>query len=122
MRKWEHAARGIMLGNLFITATLLSCIFWEDLPSAIRIIPQVPAVVVLGVTTNLAFVFWGSAMREGHARHVALVAYFIPVLTAATMCVFMGIPVTWKLAAASVFVAFGALLCKIAVTARRPVC
>jgi len=74
--------------------------------------------VFLAVGSNLAYVFWDSAMRNGDIVLVASCSYFTPLLSTFVSSLYLGIVAGVKLWIGCAFVIAGAIVCKLAVSER----
>ena len=66
--------------------------------------------------TILAYVFWDSAMRKGQIILVVSLSYFTPLLSTLVSSLKLGIPLTPMLVLAAIFIIYGAVICKFAIT------
>ena len=117
-RKWPEESRGIMPYNMLVAALAGALLCHRELPAAVVRVGEVPAVLVLGVVTNLAFVLWDLGIKRGNATLVTLSAYFAPVLSTLALCFFLGSPLTGSLILAALLISAGALICRF--TLREP--
>jgi drug/metabolite transporter (DMT)-like permease len=118
-RLWLSNAR-INAVPLFLAATGLALALMHIAGRGAWRLPDTPrqaaqlAYFTLGPTL-LAYVFWDIAMRRGDIVLVNIVSFFMPVLSTVISGIWLGVPLTADLWAASGLIVLGAIGCRRAV-------
>jgi len=121
-RRWGGKAEGTAVPVFLLASGLvwlaLRCLFAEAPQWTLRSAAELLYMATL--PTLAAYTFWEAAMRRGNMVLVAALSYFIPLVSTAISCVYLGVRPGANLWTACLLVVAGAVVCKLSLRERAP--